>query len=117
MIIAAAVGILVGWSVASEANVIMPLIGIGTAMTILYLLKRHVKEIMEDERSNLIGEKTARTTFGVSMPLMAVTALTLILLSNRLSSEWKLAGTILAYSACVQMIIYNIAHLYHERKH
>ncbi len=117
MAITAVVGILVGWSVAAEANVLIPLAGIGVAMALSYLLKRRVKEVMEDERSNLIAEKAARLAFGITMPLLAIASLVLILWGNRFSPDWKLAGTVLAYAACAQMIIFNITHLYQDRKH
>ncbi len=117
MAITAAVAILVGWSVAAEVNVLIPLAGIGVAMALSYLCRKRVKEVMEDERSNLVAEKAARLAFGITMPLVVITALVLILWGGRFSPDWKLAGNVLAYAACGQMIIFNITHLYQDRKH
>ena len=117
MAITAAVGILVGWSVAAEVNVIIPLIGIGAAMALSYLLRKRVKDVIEDERSNLIAEKAARLAFGITMPLVVIAALIMIMWGARFSPDWKLAGTVLAYAACAQMVIFSITHLYQDRKH
>jgi uncharacterized membrane protein len=47
-IVTVAVAALVGWSVAAEASVIVPLIGIGAGMGLLYLLKKRVKEVKKE---------------------------------------------------------------------
>ncbi|MDD4987085.1 MAG: DUF2178 domain-containing protein [Dehalococcoidales bacterium] len=116
-VITVLVAILVGWSVATETIVIIPLIGIAAGMITLYLLKRRVKEVMADERSYLISEKAARTALAIFAPAVVVVAVVLIVLGNSILPDYREAGTVLAYSACALMVAYHIAHLYHEKKH
>ncbi|MDD5038634.1 MAG: DUF2178 domain-containing protein [Dehalococcoidales bacterium] len=116
-VITVLVAILVGWSVATETSVFIPLGGIGAGMALLYLLKRRVKEVMADERSYLISEKAARTALAIFAPLVTVVAVVLIILSNSILPDYREAGTLLAYSVCALMVAYHIAHLYHEKKH
>ncbi len=117
MLVTMIVAILVGWSVAVEASVIIPLMGIGAGMIILYLLKKRVKDVLEDERSHQISEKAARLALAIFAPLLVVVAVVLIVLSSSFLPDYREAGTILAYSACALMVLYQVAHLYHERKH
>jgi uncharacterized membrane protein len=116
-IVTVVVAALVGWSVAAEASVIVPLIGIGAGMGLLYLLKKRVKEVMEDERTYRISERASRITVGVFAPVAVVAAIVLITLSGNVLPDLKQAGSALAYSACALMVLYHIFHLYYERKH
>ena len=117
LLVTMAVAILVAWSVVAEVSVLTPLIGIGAGMILVYLLKRRVKEVMEDERSHLISEKAARTALAIFAPLLTVVAVVLIILSNSILPDFREAGTLLAYAACVLMVLYHVAHLYYERRH
>jgi uncharacterized membrane protein len=117
ILVTIAVAIVVGWSVIAETSVFIPLAGIGAGMALLYLLKRRVKEVMADERSYLISEKASRTALAIFAPLMAVVAMVLIVLSSSVLPDYGEAGTVLAYSVCALMVLYHVAHLYHERKH
>lgn len=117
LIVTMIIAVLVGWSVTGEVNVFIPLLGIGTGATVLYLLKRQVKEVMEDERSHHIDEQAARTAVGIFAPAAVLVALVLIVLSNSVLPGYKQAGIVLAYSGCALMVLYHIAHLYHNRKH
>lgn len=115
-IVTVIVAALVSWSVAAEASVVVPLIAIGAGMLLLYLLKRRVKEVMEDERTYQISEKASRTAVAIFAPMVVVVAVVLIILRNSILPNLKQAGTALAYSGCVLMVLYHISHLYHERK-
>ena len=112
-----AVAILVAWSVAAQESAVIPLVAIGTGMVLLLLLRRRVKEIMIDERTHRISERACRMTVGIFAPLIAVTAVTLIMLSKRVLPDVRQAGFALAYSACAMMVLYDIFYLYYERKH
>jgi uncharacterized membrane protein len=116
-VITVLVAILVGWSVVTETIVIIPLIGIAAGMLALYLLKKKVKDVMEDERSHQISEKAARMALAIFVPAVVMVALVLIVLSNSILPGYREAGTVLAYSACALMVAYHIAHLYHEKNH
>jgi len=114
VIIVAAV---VSWSVVAKASVIIPLAVIIGGMLFLTMLRRRVKEIMEDERSHLINEKSARLTLGIYGPLAALGAVILAIMGDEILPEGLGAGAILSYATCALMIIYSLARIYYERNH
>lgn len=115
IIITMAVAALIGWSVAT-GNTLLPLIAIGGGMGLLYLCKKRVKGVIEDERIYKISEKASRITLAVLAPIIAIAAVVLISLSKGVSAELRQAGFTLAYTACALMVLYFIFYMYYERK-
>ena len=64
MITVVLMGSVIGWSVA-KGNFIVPLIAIVVGTSLLYLYKKNVNEVMEDERVYKISEKASRAVFQV----------------------------------------------------
>jgi uncharacterized membrane protein len=111
------IAVIVAWSIAAEASVIIPLAAIGAGMLILYLLKRRLKDVIEDERSRLINEKTAKTTLSIFLPVFGTAAVILTVIGDNALIKDLEIGTLSSYTACALMILYYIVHIYYERKH
>jgi len=116
-IIVIIVAAVVSWSVVAKASVLIPLAIIIISMLLLFLLRRQVKEILEDERSHLINEKAARLALGIYGPLAAMGAVILAVLGDEILPEGLGAGAVLSYATCALMIIYSLVHIYYERNH
>jgi uncharacterized membrane protein len=116
-IIVIIVAAVVSWSVVAKASVLIPLAIIIISMLLLFLLRRQVKEILEDERSHLINEKAARLALGIYGPLAALGAVILAVLGDEILPEGLGAGAVLSYATCALMIIYSLVHIYYERNH
>lgn len=117
LIVTLAIVIVVGWAVLTHASIVVPLIGIAIGMTLLFVLKRRTKEVMEDERTHRISDRASRTAVVIFAPALVLAAVVLIVLANTVLPDFKQTGDILAYSGCALVILYNIAYVYHERKH
>lgn len=113
---AAAVAVLIALAI-QTGNVIMPLVAVGVAMGLLYLGKKRVKEVTEDERIYRISEKASRKAVSVIAPLMAVAGAVLLALSKSLYPQFEQAGLALAYSVCALMVCYYIFYVYYEKKY
>ena len=106
---------LVGWSIATENHLIVIPVFIG-GVILLRLLRRQVRDIVEDERSYRIGEKASRFTIQVFALLTAIAGIILVALSGSHCSYTKEIGLTLAFSACVLLILYMISYSYYNRK-
>lgn len=113
--IAAAMGVMVGWSVAS-GNAVIPVVAAAGGMGLMYLCRKRLKAVIDDERNYRISEKAARLTIGILGPGMAVTAAVLIALDKGVSSGLKPVGLTLAYSACALALLHAVLYAYYERK-
>ena len=106
---------LIGWSIATENHLIVIPVFIG-GVILLRLLRRQVRDIVEDERSYRIGEKASRFTIQVFALLTAIAGIILVALSGSHCSYTKEIGLTLAFSACVLLILYMISYSYYNRK-
>jgi uncharacterized membrane protein len=110
-----AVVALIGWSMAT-GNALVPIpVAIGGA-ALLYLLRRQVKGVVEDERNYRLSEKASRLTIQVFAFLAAITGTTLIALTENDCSHLREVGLTLAFSACALLVLYMISYAYHSRK-
>ncbi len=114
--IALVLALVVGWSITAN-NFIVPIIAIVLAVTLSYFLRRATKEVTQDERTSLLYEKAAGATIRVCIPLVAFAGIILFALRDRLSSEMVASGYVLAYVACVLMLVHLAFYSYYSRKH
>jgi len=116
MLIVIIMGALVGWSVAI-GNAIIPIPVVIGGLLLLYLLRKRVKEVIEDERIHKINEQASRVTLQVFGIVAALTGAILIALSHGGLSDFRQAGFTLAYSVCFLLIIHLILLSYFTRKY
>ncbi len=113
LLITLVIAVLIVWSVLAEISIIIPLVGIAAGMLTLFLLKKRVVEVIEDERNYCISEKAARAAISIFAPLLGVST---VVLSSGLFPEYKQAAYTLAFTGCVLMVLFYAFYLYHERK-
>ena len=106
---------LIGWSVATE-NVGVPIPAVIIGLVLLYLLRRQVREVVEDERNYKISEKASRFTIQVFALVAAISGVILIAVSTDDSTLLREVGLTLAFCACGILILYLISYTYHSRK-
>jgi uncharacterized membrane protein len=97
-------------------NAIIPIPAVILGMLILIILKRSVKEVVEDERVYTIAEKASRLTLQIVGIAMAVVGATLLAISRGGSSMLAQIGFALAYATGGLLVIYYIAYIYYDRK-
>ena len=107
-IIAAAVG-LIGWSIAI-GNALIPVPVIIGGVGLLYLCRRVVKGVVEDERNYRISEKASRFALQVFTVLLAIVGTALIAVGTGHSIPFREVGFTLAFSACALLILYIVAY-------
>jgi uncharacterized membrane protein len=115
-VMSAVLAIVVGWAVVA-GNIIVPLIAIALAAGLTYFLRRKTKDVMQDERTTLLYEKASGATIRVCVPAAALAGLVLFTFRDRLSAELVAAAYVLAYSACVLMLVQLAFYSYYDRKH
>jgi uncharacterized membrane protein len=114
-VITLAVVALISWSVATE-NAVVPIPAVIVGLVLLYLLRRQVSEVVEDERNYKISEKASRFTIQVFALVAAISGITLIAVSTNDSTILREVGLTLAFCACSILILYLISYAYHSRK-
>lgn len=114
--IALAIGFVVGFSV-TRGNIVLPLAAVLGGIALLYVCKRKVKGVIEDERIYKISEKASRRTVQVIGMSAAVLGLGLIGLSRSGYVEMEQAGFTLAYFAAALLVVYMVFYWYYGRKY
>lgn len=116
MITTIAVGFAVGLS-ASRGDSTIAIAAVIIGMVLLSVLKRRVKEVIEDERIYRISEKASRRTVQVVGITMAVIGLVSIGLSKSGYSEIAQFGYTLAFFASALLLVYIIFYGYYSKKY
>ena len=115
IVIAAALAIAAGWSVATE-NFIALLTAVVLAMVLIFFFSRATKEVTRDERTNMLYAKASRMAIAVTIPLAAIISVILIALKEHLPSEVVIAAYTLAYFCCVILMVHAFFYSYYNRK-
>ena len=114
-IIIITMGALIGWSVAVGNEVIPVPVALG-GTGLIYLCKRRLREVVEDERNYRISEKASRSTIQISAFSMAIIGTVLVALNINSPSPFKEVGLTLVFSGCALLIIYTAFYSYYSRK-
>ena len=115
VIITMVVAALISWAIVA-GNALIPVPAVAAGTVILYLCKKRVKEVVEDERVYRIAEKASRLTIQISGILMAIAGATLLAASRGGSPDLEQTGFAVAYSACGLLLIYYISYIYYNKK-
>ena len=113
--ITVAMAALIGWSIATE-NAVVPIPTVLGGVVLLYLLRRRVKDVVQDERNYRISEKASRFAIQVFALVTAISGVTLTAVSADDSSLFREVGLTLAFCACGLLVLYLISYAYHSRK-
>ena len=115
-LISVSLALVVGWAIIAS-NFVVPIVAIVLAIGLSYLLRRGTKEVTRDERTTLLYEKAAGATIRFCVPLAAFVGIILFALRERLSAEMAAAGYVLAYVACIMLLVHLAFYSYYARKH
>jgi len=106
---------LIGWSIAI-GNAVVPIPAVLGGAVLLYLLRRQVSEVMEDERNYRLSEKASRFAIQVFALVTAISGITLTAVSTSDSPPFRQVGLTLAFCACGLLILYLISYAYHSSR-
>jgi uncharacterized membrane protein len=115
-VISVVLALVVGWSI-TAGNFVVPIVAVVLAIGLSYLLRRATKDVTRDERTTLLYEKAAGATIRFCVPLAACVGIILFALRQRLSVELVSAGYVLAYVACILLLVHLAFYSYYSRKH
>ena len=115
-VISVVLALVVGWSIIT-GNFVVPIVAVVLAIGLSYLLRRATKDVTRDERTTLLYEKAAGATIRFCVPVAAFIGIVLFALRERLSTELVSAGYVLAYVACVLLLVHLAFYSYYSRKH
>ena len=115
-VISVILALVVGWSI-TAGNFVVPIVAVVLAIGLSYLLRRATKDVTRDERTTLLYEKAAGATIRFCVPVTAFVGVILFALRECLSAELVSAGYVLAYVACVLLLVHLAFYSYYGRKH
>jgi uncharacterized membrane protein len=104
------------WAIITD-NFIVPMVAVILAVGLSYLLRRKAKVVTRDERSTVLYEKAAGSTIKLCIPLAALAGIGILIFQERLSAELVTTGQILAYFACILMLVQLAFYAYYSRKY
>ena len=113
---ATVIGAIFAFSVVS-GNFILPLIAVIIGMFIMYLCKKKVEGVIQDERTYRIAEHSAMRTIQILGPLTAIMGVVTLAMSE--SGYFKLAeiGYTLLYFNIALLGLYMFFYGYYSRKY
>ena len=106
-------GGLLGYSVAT-GNVWLAIAAIIVGSLAFHRLKRGVKEMKADERINRIADKAGRRVYQIFTVTSAVLGALLITLDQAGYGEFRSVGMVLAFSACLLLLLYLVFYSYYS---
>lgn len=92
-------------------NFIIPIISVITSIGLIYMLKKNVKEVLEDERDYEIGGRAARYAISIYSYLMLLAILALFI-GRANNPNYETIASILAYSVCSLIVFYSLVFKY-----
>ena len=105
---------LASWAALTENYIVLPILVVGWG-GLLFFLRSKVKEVMKDERSDRIKEKTAGIAIPVFAAIAVITSAVLVLLGQNISSGLMQIGITVGYSVFALLIIYWIIYIYYAK--
>lgn len=115
LILIAVLGAVIGQSI-KAGDPVMPVIAIAAGTGLMYLLKRRVDEIVEDERIYRMGEKASYAAFKVFVMAIAVIGVVFVALSRGVDPVFEQTGYTLLISMAALMGLYMLFYGYYSRK-
>lgn len=106
----------VSWSYLNEIYIVLPILVAGWT-GLLFFLRSKVKEVMKDERSDRIKEKTAGITIPIFTIIAYVTSAVLVLWGKNTSLALMRIGITVGYVAFALLITYWIIYIYYAKKY
>jgi len=114
-VISVVLALVVGWSI-TAGNFVVPIVAVVLAAGLSYFLRRATKDVTRDERTTLLYEKAAGATIRFCVPLAALVGIILFAMRERLSAELVSAGYVMAYVACILLLVHLAFYSYYNRK-
>ena len=116
-VISVVLALVVGWSIIAGNFIVPIIVAVVLAIGLSYLLRRATKDVTRDERTTLLYERAAGATIRFCVPVAALVGIILFASRERLSAELVSAGYVLAYVACVLLLVHLAFYSYYSRKH
>lgn len=96
-------------------NYILALMAVISAVAVIFVSKKKVKGVLNDERDYAIAGKAARLSLSIFS--VAGTMVTFILISMRnVSPVYEATGSVLGYSVCSLLLIYSAIFTFYEKQ-
>lgn len=114
LIVVMSLGALVGGTI-NSGNWVVPVVGMLTAMGFLYISKKNVRGVIEDERDYKIASQAARATYFVFTLIMSIAGLVLYSLGKSSRPELLVPGSVILYSLCLLVVIQSIFFFWYNK--
>jgi uncharacterized membrane protein len=99
-------------------NVCTFLLAVGVGIVLLFILRRKVKDVVQDERTNTIAFKAAQITVAIMGIGMALTGVVLVALNwDNSTSGLRQAGDGLLYATCALLLVNRVAYIIYSQKY
>lgn len=99
------IGAIFSFSIVAN-NFLIPIISLVAAIGLIYMMKKNVKEVLEDERDYEIANKAARYALGIYSYMIMIVILALFV-GRAKNPAFEMIASILAYSVCSLIILYS----------
>lgn len=101
--------------VAYMGNLILGLVVMFLGSLALYLARRNLEEITEDERTAHVASYASRMAILTFLIIITISGISLLALKSYFP-EYKQAGLALVNASCLLIIIYGLFYVYYGRK-
>ena len=113
--ITAAIGIAVAIAVVQN-SIFLALAAVTLGIVVLYVIRRELTEIDQDERTILIRSKSASSTLTITTMAMAIIGLSLVFLSGQWIGNYEQVGYLLAFQANIILALNALLNYYYRNR-
>lgn len=116
LIIVLALATFVAWSIIAEMPLFVPIAGFIIALLLISVCRRFTREIMVDERLQMINQRASAMSYRISTILLAIIGIIFIAIRNVLPSDFEIIGSTLAYSVCIIMLVHLAFYSFYKNR-
>ena len=114
-VITVAIAALIGVGVVQN-SIFLALVAVTFGIVAMYLLRRRLTEIAQDERTILIRSRAASTTLVITTVAMAIVGLSLVFLSGQWIGNYEQIGYLLAFQANIILVLNALLNYYYRNR-
>lgn len=98
-------------------NTFLALVAVFTGMIFMFFIKSRVKDVMQDERVQVVGDKAARMAYNILVLVLGLSSLFLVFFGRVSAPFLESLGYVFSYLTMFSLIVYSAAFYYFNRKY
>jgi uncharacterized membrane protein len=97
-------------------NFILALVGVVVGMLFLVMVRRRMKVVLVDEKTEKVCDKAGRAAFGVAAAVLGVSSVVLVFVGRQGEPYLEALGTLVSYLVLFMLLVYGVFYYYFKKR-